>query len=545
MAQPQVALTFEDGITRFISIEEDQTIIDAAYKARINIPFDCRDGACGTCKAFCESGEYDEGDYIDEAMTEDEAEEGYILCCQTYPVDDMVVQVPITSAAAKTGASTLIGTIVELNRLSESTVKFAVKLEEREKLDYLPGQYMNIAPPNADFHRSYSFSSGPSDDVVTFLVKYTPGGKMTTYLTERAQVGDTLNLTGPMGSFFLREPSKPILLLAGGTGLAPILAILERLAELPEFTQPVRLIYGATYNHDIVEIDKLNSFQEKLADFEWFSVLSAKDEEHERKGYVTDHIDVQKHLHDGDADVYLCGPPPMVEAVRTHLNQLDTPPANFYYEKFTPQGGNEGNERKVAPTAETTEAEGSFPPGPTVSREVTDTARQLSVVDEQVESGEIHTAVSAAQATFEALSALEVGAAALVINLLDEEDFTEMTTLAQETNKHLSGNELTDAASYIAANTRFHEFLFRRSGNEAMLRAFQELNTAKVMSADLKDGSAVADGIATDHLGFIEALRNKDLVAVREVVNRHTEKAVAAMTSAIADDSAQSPAKEE
>ena len=132
MAQPQVALTFEDGITRFITTEEDQTIIDAAYKARINLPFDCRDGACGTCKAFCETGEYEEGDYVDEAMTDAEADDGYILQCQTYPLTDMVVQVPIPSAQAKTGASTLIGTITELDRLSESTVKFAVRLEERD-----------------------------------------------------------------------------------------------------------------------------------------------------------------------------------------------------------------------------------------------------------------------------------------------------------------------------------------------------------------------------------------------------------------------------
>ncbi|HJD79735.1 MAG TPA: 2Fe-2S iron-sulfur cluster-binding protein, partial [Corynebacterium pollutisoli] len=171
----QIALAFEDGITRFIECEEDQTVADAAYQARINIPFDCRDGACGTCKSFCESGDYDEGEYIEDALSDDEAAEGYILTCQTKPYTDMVVQIATTSVLAKTGASTLIGTITELERLSESTVKFAVQIEDRESLNYLPGQYMNIAPPNADWHRSYSFSSGPSEDIVTFLVKLTRG----------------------------------------------------------------------------------------------------------------------------------------------------------------------------------------------------------------------------------------------------------------------------------------------------------------------------------------------------------------------------------
>ncbi|MDR7330090.1 benzoate 1,2-dioxygenase electron transfer component BenC [Corynebacterium guangdongense] len=512
----RVALSFEDGITRFIEVEEDQTIVDAAYKARINIPFDCRDGACGTCKAFCESGEYEEGDYIDEALTDAEADEGYILCCQTYPLSEMLVNVPITSAAAKTGAATLIGTITELEQLSPSTIRFAVEIKDRESLTYLPGQYMNIAPPNADFHRSYSFSSGPSDDIVTFLVKYTPGGLMTTYLTEQAKVGDELNLTGPMGSFFLREPNSPLLLLAGGTGLAPILAILERLAELEDYDKPVRLVFGATKNHDIVEVERLNSYKDKLKDFDWFTVVSDPAEEHERKGYVTDHLDPDEHLHNGDADVYLCGPPPMVEAVRTYLGALDNPPTNFYYEKFTPQGTGDGGTEKV-----------------TVTRESDETSRTLTVESSQVESGQVHSRVADSEAQFQALNALEVGVASLVIDLLDEEDFEEMTRLAEEANRHIDGSVIADADGFITANTAFHEFLFRRSGNEAMLQAYRSLRTEEVMVRDLQDGSQIEPEIPSDHLKFIEALRSRDMAAVREVVGHHTEIAVSTMSTAI------------
>ena len=519
MADPQVALAFEDGITRFVTVEEDQTIIDAAYKARINLPFDCRDGACGTCKAFCESGEYEEGDYIDEAMTEEEADDGYILCCQTYPLDDMVVQVPITSAVAKTSASTLIGTITELDRLSESTVKFAVQIQQRDQLDYLPGQYMNIAPPNADFHRSYSFSSGPSDDIVTFLVKYTPGGRMTTYLTEEAKVGDEINLTGPMGSFFLREPENPILLLAGGTGLAPILAILEKLAETEDFDQPVRLIYGATFNHDIVEVEKLDSFKDRLPDFDWFTVVSSEDEEHERKGYVTQHMDIDEHLHNGDADVYLCGPPPMVEAVRVYLNDLETPPLNFFYEKFTPQGTSSGGKGEEAVTTATRESEGD--------------ARGLSVQSEQVESGEVRRAKSEAEAVWEALSALEFGISSLLINQLDEEDLNQMEKLGHAANEHIKDNKLVDAKRYIEDNTKFHEFLFQRSGNDSMLQAYRQLRAADAMVAQLEDGFDMGEGIAQDHIDFVEALRNKDLAAVKVAVEHHNDKAVETMTVAI------------
>lgn len=528
MANPQVALTFEDGVTRFITVEEDQTITDAAYKARINIPFDCRDGACGTCKAFCESGEYEEGEFIDDAMTEEEADEGYILCCQTYPLDDMVVQIATTSAAAKAGASTMIGEITELDRLSESTVKFSVEIEGRDQLHYLPGQYMNIAPPNADFHRSYSFSSGPSDDIATFLVKYTPGGKMTQYLTEKAKVGDKLNLTGPMGSFFLREPSAPILLLAGGTGLAPILAILEKLSEDPDMDQPVRLIYGATFNHDIVEVDRINSYKEKLKDFDWFSVVSTEDEEHERKGYVTDHM-TDEHLHDGAADVYLCGPPPMVEAVRKFLNGLDNPPTNFYYEKFTPNASSSG------------EGEDGTPAEPEVSETntvatVEDGLSKTITTDGDIETGHVLSAKTDSAAQFNALMALELGVVTLMMEQLDDEDYAELRKLADECKKHVDGDKFVDSDAYTDANEKFHNYLFDRSGNTAMKQAYNVLDVVEVMHTQLADTGYVAPGVIQDHYDFVDALEAKDFAKAREVIECHHRSAIETVHRAIEED---------
>ena len=109
----QVALTFEDGVTKVIKVDDYETIMDASYKARINIPSDCRDGACGTCKAFCESGNYDAGEYIDEALTEDEADKGFCLPCQMVPESDLVLQISGTAEMAKTGAQTFQATIAD------------------------------------------------------------------------------------------------------------------------------------------------------------------------------------------------------------------------------------------------------------------------------------------------------------------------------------------------------------------------------------------------------------------------------------------------
>jgi benzoate/toluate 1,2-dioxygenase reductase subunit len=331
----QVALNFEDGVTRFIRCRPDETVAEASYKARINIPLDCRDGACGTCKSLCDSGTFDGGDYIDEALTDEEAAAGHCLPCQMTPESDLVLRVPTSSAVAKTEAATHGATVCDIRRHSPGTVEFALELADRQALDFLPGQYVNIDVPGTGQSRSYSFSSGPDQQAASFLVRLAEGGAMSDYLAERAQVGDRLELTGPMGSFYLREVTRPLLLLAGGTGLAPLLSMLETMARQP-VAHPVHLLYGVTTDEDLVHLDTLEDYAKVIPSFTFDHCVADPGSTARNKGYVTTLIDGAT-LHGGDADVYLCGPPPMVEAVREHIASLGVTPAAFHYEKFTPQ----------------------------------------------------------------------------------------------------------------------------------------------------------------------------------------------------------------
>jgi benzoate/toluate 1,2-dioxygenase reductase component len=335
MTQYQVALAFEDGVSRFITCTGDQTVADASYRARINIPLDCRDGACGTCKAFCESGEFDLGVYLEDALSPDEFEQGYVLPCVMKPKSDLVLDIASTSEVAKTQAATYIGEITELNRLSPSTVSLAVEIPNRDELVFLPGQYVNIAVPGTEERRSYSFSNAPDDKTLTFLVKLTPGGVMSTYLDERAKVGDQLSFTGPNGSFFLREGLGPALLLAGGTGLAPILSILRKMRS--SSSRPLHLIYGVNTDEDAVELDTLEHIATDLGGLTWDYCVADPASSAVHKGFVTGLIKPE-HLYGGDVAVYLCGPPPMVEGVRKHLDAAGVEPVGFYYERFALSG---------------------------------------------------------------------------------------------------------------------------------------------------------------------------------------------------------------
>ncbi|AIL64380.1 benzoate 1,2-dioxygenase electron transfer component BenC [Pseudomonas alkylphenolica] len=329
----KIALNFEDGVTRFIDATADETVADAAYRQGINIPLDCRDGACGTCKCFAEAGRYDLGqEYIEDALSEEEAAQGYVLTCQMRAESDCVVRIPASSQVCKTEQSSYQASISAVRQLSDSTIALSIKGDALSRLAFLPGQYVNLGVPGSEQTRAYSFSSLQKDGEVSFLIRNVPGGLMSSFLTGLAKAGDSMTLAGPLGSFYLREIRRPLLLLAGGTGLAPFTAMLEKIAEEGS-EHPLHLIYGVTNDFDLVELDRLQALAARIPNFSYSACVANPESQHPLKGYVTQHIE-PRHLNEGDVDVYLCGPPPMVEAVSQYIREQGITPANFYYEKF-------------------------------------------------------------------------------------------------------------------------------------------------------------------------------------------------------------------
>jgi benzoate/toluate 1,2-dioxygenase reductase subunit len=332
MTTHSIALNFEDGVTRVIRCGEDEKVTEAAFRQKINLPMDCRDGVCGTCKCRAEKGSYEHDFYLDEAMTGAEAAEGHVLTCQMMPRSDCVIRVPASSAVCKTAPEAVEGTVAGVDRLSETAFGLRVKLAR--PMAFLPGQYVNVTVPGTGRHRSYSFSSAPGAEEATFLIRNLSGGVMSGYLADRARPGDAVTLTGPMGAFYLRPIERPQLWLAGGTGLAPFLSMLEQVAEQGT-DHPITLLYAVTRAADLVELDRLRTLADRIGNVTVLTILAAADEAHDRKGFVTDHL-TAGDLNGGDCDVYLCGPPPMVDAVRAHFGRLGVEPASFHYEKFNP-----------------------------------------------------------------------------------------------------------------------------------------------------------------------------------------------------------------
>jgi len=330
-----IALQFEDGVTRFINCNKDEKLADAAYRQKVNIPLDCRDGACGTCRGFCESGSYEmpASSYIEDALTPQEAAQRYVLACQMIPVADCVVQIAATSSACKTGVERYAGTLAQVQQLSSTTLGFSIDLDGADALAFLPGQYVNVGVPGTALTRSYSFSSAPGARRLDFVVRNVAQGRMSSFLTQDARPGQAIGFSGPYGSFYLREVQRPLLLLAGGTGIAPFLSMLQVLAATG-FQQPVRLVFGVTNEVDLVALEQLAQLAASEPLFSYRTVVAAVDSDHAHKGYVTQHVEPE-WLNDGEVDLYLCGPVPMVDAVRRWLSDCGVTPAHFYFEKFS------------------------------------------------------------------------------------------------------------------------------------------------------------------------------------------------------------------
>jgi NAD(P)H-flavin reductase len=486
----QIALTFEDGVTRFIECRDSETVADASYRSRINIPLDCRDGVCGTCKSFCESGRYELGEYVpDEAMTEEEEAEGYVLTCQMVPESDCVVRIFASSDVAKTGPTSYQGRITAIERLSESTLTFTVELDGDRPLGFLPGQYVNIAVPGTEQTRSYSFSSRPGRTQVSFLLRDTPTGALPTFLRGSAEVGHPIGFHGPLGTFYLRDIKRPVLFLAGGTGLAPFTAMLATLD--PDSTaQPVHLIYGVTSDTDLVKVDELEEAAKRLPNFSFAYCVADEDSACPNKGYVTRYIE-PAHLNGGDVDVYLCGPPVMVEAVRNHFKQQGVTPQNFYYEKFTDTGM-------------------------------------------VTETGAEHLTVAASDEAFDARLALELGAASLVIGKLTADQLATYRQLAEATVPYIQNDRFTDSEGFRRTNAAFHAFLIERTGNNALRDTYQRLAIGEYMAEALRPQLAASQQITQDHLDLVAAFERTDLAAAQQILTEHAERSKETMRGGIA-----------
>ncbi|NNA69918.1 anthranilate 1,2-dioxygenase electron transfer component AntC [Pseudomonas gessardii] len=328
----KVAFSFADGKTLFFPVSANEILLDAALRNGIKIPLDCREGVCGTCQGRCESGDYSQ-DYVDdEALSSLDLQQRKMLSCQTRVQSDAAFYFDFDSSLCNApGPVQVSARVYEVQRVSASTAILSVQLEQA--LDFLPGQYARLSIPGTDSQRSYSFANRPGNRL-QFLIRLLPDGVMSNYIRERCQGGDELRLEAPLGAFYLRHVTQPLVLVAGGTGLSALLGMLDELAERG-CKQPVHLYYGVRGAEDLCEAERIKAYARSIPGFRYTEVLSDPAPQWPgKRGYLTEHFDLAE-LRDKSADMYVCGPPPMVESIKNWLQEQALDGVQLYYEKFT------------------------------------------------------------------------------------------------------------------------------------------------------------------------------------------------------------------
>jgi propane monooxygenase reductase component len=311
--------------------DEDETILSAAFRQGIMLMHGCKEGQCSACKSFLLDGEVDLDRYSTFALPDFEEAEGWTLLCRAHAYSDLEVELINYDEEVLHGATPprTVSTTVEAVEPLTADIWF-LKLRPEEPLEFKPGQYVDIAIPGTDEHRSFSMANTDAE-TLEFMIKQYPGGRLSGLLADGSiKPGDTLAVTGPYGVFTLRHSSpRRLLFIGGGAGMAPILSLLRSMKESGS-EREAAYYYGARTEVDLFHRDE-------LADLPCAFVPALSEDSDGwagEAGLITDVVDrLEGDL--TEVDAYLCGPPPMVDAAIALLEARGVPEAHIYFDKFT------------------------------------------------------------------------------------------------------------------------------------------------------------------------------------------------------------------
>ena len=252
----EVTIRYLGGVEKRMRVAQDQTILEAAEAAGLPIVSECQSGVCGTCIGACTSGSFEMGRV--EGLSDVEREAGKLLTCQTMVTSDCVLelQYPLGDNAAQLLSGE--GRVTHVERLSPTTALLRIDASGiGDMIRYKPGQFAQLKVPGSEQWRSYSYAHpANAGNQLEFIVRLLPSGAMSDYLRDVAKPGDAISLRCSKGGFFLRPVVRPVVLMAGGTGLSAILAMAESLGAMT-LAQPVTLLYGVTHFDELCKLDEL------------------------------------------------------------------------------------------------------------------------------------------------------------------------------------------------------------------------------------------------------------------------------------------------
>ena len=326
---------------RSFSVERDEPVLLAAIRQGVGLPYGCKDGACGSCKCRLLEGRVIHGVHQAKALSAEEEAAGWMLTCQGAPQTDLVIEARTVPGAGEFPVRKMPSRVTSIAKPAPDVAILQLQLPANDVLQYHAGQYVEFILRDGA-RRSYSMANAPHTQTekpgIELHIRHLPGGKFTDHVFGAMKEKDILRVEGPFGSFFLREDSdKPMILLASGTGFAPIKAIIEHL-QFKNSQRHAVLYWGCRSKADLYLHDWALAAAEQMPNLQYIPVLSEPKPEDGwsgRTGFVHqavmhDHPNLMQH------QVYACGVPIMVEsAKRDFVMKAGLPDDEFYADSFT------------------------------------------------------------------------------------------------------------------------------------------------------------------------------------------------------------------
>jgi propane monooxygenase reductase subunit len=329
-----------------IEVKEEETVLNAAFRQGVSLTHGCREGQCGACKSFLLDGDLEMAKYSTFALPEYESDEGYVLLCRSHVYSDAEIElINYDEDILRLGIpiETFRTTVAAIEPLTHDIRRLVLKMNEPGKtLRFNAGQYASIRIPDSEEYRAYSMANTPrTTDQLEFIIKIFPGGLFSSLLDGGFTIGEEVEIKGPYGVFMLREKEPTdIICIGGGSGMAPLLSLLNDMAER-SINRKATYFYGARTRKDLFYLDHLRELEDRLPGFRFIPALSLATEEDAwdgETGLITEVLD--RHLDENQVttQAYLCGPPPMIDAAIPVLIRKGISEERIFYDKFTPTG---------------------------------------------------------------------------------------------------------------------------------------------------------------------------------------------------------------
>ncbi|HET8704872.1 MAG TPA: 2Fe-2S iron-sulfur cluster binding domain-containing protein [Pseudomonadales bacterium] len=318
------------------TLANKETVLNGALRNGIDFPYSCKVGGCAACKCQLVSGKVKELTDKSYLLSKEDIQQNYILGCQSIPVSDVVVRLPENPLANQNTT----GTLIRQDMLTHDIAEITIKLEA--PIRYIGGQYASLKASGTDIPaRAYSFAHkcGPDgNSEIAFFVRLVPNGRMSHWLLSPQALNQKVEVKAALGEFHLRPGKESLICVAGGSGLAPLIALLESAIGSDAVNRNVFLLMGARTQRDLYYVEQIEALKKQWRGrFEFIPVLSEEPADSNwtgMRGWVTDAITPQISK---DAQGYLCGPPPMIDAAIAKMTEQGINRSQIYFDKFSDQ----------------------------------------------------------------------------------------------------------------------------------------------------------------------------------------------------------------